>query len=203
MKMPLEREHLAVIGLAVAMGVVLLIATTATQSRPNDPPSPEQSRADLCARCTDVTRAHSSTMWTPRDNAAGCSLNVDVDSDTESDPVVRTACAYSVQPPQAWDASPRIEQLTTQDATNALAEHQEHMANYHVSLPRCANHATDDSQVTCCMINENDFLTTCPSHCFPDGGQTGPLTFARMTKRMKAGPAGCFQRLDEETGLIV
>lgn len=203
--MPLEREHLAIIGLAVAMGVVLLIATKATQSRPNDPPSPEQSRAELCARCTDVTRAHSSSMWTPRDNAAGCSLDVEVESEGEPESVVTTACAYSVQPPQASDASPRIEQLTAQTAATALSEHEAHIANYDVSLPRCANHATDDSQVTCCMINENenDFQTTCPSHCFPDGGQTGPLTFARMTARMKAGPAGCFQRLDEATGLIV
>lgn len=202
--MPRRREEVALIGVAVAMGVVLLVALTVARSGRDAPPPPDDTTLDdVCARCRDVTRAHSSTMWTPRDNAAGCSLPVD-----DGDSGFSTACKYSTVPPQNVGAVARLSRLTEQTAEEGLALHKAHIEDYDVSLPRCANHAGDPSQVTCCMTSIGEFETTCPLKCFsnesPPIDEDGEvqLSFDDITAKMRAGPAACFQSLDATTGLI-
>ena len=208
--MPRRREEVVLIGLAVAMGVVLLVALTVTRSGRDAPPPPDDTTSDdVCARCRDVTRAHSSNMWTPRDNAAGCSLAVQ-----KVDGVLSTACTFHPVPPQDVETDPQdvdtetpSNELTEQTADYGLELHKAHIQGYVVSLPRCANHADDPSKVTCCMTRVGDDDFTCPRKCFhepvidQDGGEV-PLSFEDITAKMKAGPAACFQSLDVSTGLI-
>lgn len=50
--MPRRREEVVLIGLAVAMGVVLLVALTMTRSGRDAPPPPDVTTLDdVCARC--------------------------------------------------------------------------------------------------------------------------------------------------------
>ena len=205
--MPRRREEVVLIGLAVAMGVVLLVALTMTRSGRDAPPPPDVTTLDdVCARCRDVTRAHSRIMSTPRDNAAGCSLEVYEDDEGG----LSTACKYSTMPPQTYqDGMAMSDFVAPQDAERALALHRTHIKEYDVSLPRCANHADDPSQVTCCMTRMGEFETTCPLSCFhsnesPPIEQDGESRrkFGDITAKMRAGPAACFQSLDASTGLI-
>lgn len=80
-----------------------------------------------------------------------------------------------------------------------LEAHKQQIAVGPEILPRCANLGENDSQVECCEAPGSDSMRlACPEMCFTGTGSG----WDALINRMKTNSAGCFQNLNETTGLL-